>query len=355
MRIVPLVENTTKSELKAKHGLSLYIETRLHKILFDLGSDNTLFENAVKRNIDISKVDTVIISHGHFDHGGALKKFLDVNSSANIYVQKEAFEPHYSKTLLLKISVGIDSKSTHNRRERPIHGHRGGSRGRFYYRITTFEERPWDARDPHKTTFMTLKHAIRLSIWQRQKETPGVEKAPGVSSPQRKESGRSGRDDGELRFWVRPGHPYKAVTSISQAEALAHGLAHLHLLCGAMVRAVELDGIAALQDAVEDAFPSLIAGRVVDSPWVEVRGDDHGLARFVAPVDDGVDLLHHVARVTLSTQVLDEKQVVGEHAVEFALAFVERLLHEVHDVADIRLKRGEAEVDDAVGYRRGHI
>ena len=87
-------------------------------------------------------------------------------------------------------------KSTHNRRERPVYGHRGWSRGRFYYRITTFEGRPWDARDPHKTTFMALKHAIRLSIWRKQKETPGVEKAPGVSSPQRKESGRSGRDDG---------------------------------------------------------------------------------------------------------------------------------------------------------------
>lgn len=103
-----------------------------------------------------------------------------------------------------KYRVDLFDKSTHNRRERPIHGHRGGSRGRFYYRITTFEERPWDARDPHKTTFMTLKHAIRLSIWQRQKETPGVEKAPGVSSPQRKESGRSGRDDGELRFGYDP-------------------------------------------------------------------------------------------------------------------------------------------------------
>ena len=43
----------------------------------------------------------------------------------------------------------IQQKSTHNRRERPVYGHRGGSRGRFYYRITTFEERPWDARDPH--------------------------------------------------------------------------------------------------------------------------------------------------------------------------------------------------------------
>lgn len=63
---------------------------------------------------------------------------------------------------------GIDKynyeKSTHNRRERPVYGHRGGSRGRFYYRITTFEGRPWDARDPHKTTFMALSHAIRLSI-----------------------------------------------------------------------------------------------------------------------------------------------------------------------------------------------
>ncbi len=49
-----------------------------------------------------------------------------------------------------------------------------------------------------------MKHVIRLSIWQRQKETPGVEKAPGVSSPQRKESGRSGRDDGELRFGYDP-------------------------------------------------------------------------------------------------------------------------------------------------------
>lgn len=103
-----------------------------------------------------------------------------------------------------KYRVDLCDKSTHNRRERPVCGHRGRSRGPFYYRITTFGKGPWDARDPHKTTFMALKHVIRLSIWQRQKETPGVEKAPGVSSPQRKESGRSGRDDGELRFGYDP-------------------------------------------------------------------------------------------------------------------------------------------------------
>lgn len=108
MRIVSLVENTTNSELTAKHGLSLYIETRRHRILFDLGPDNTLFENAAKRGIDISTVDTVVISHGHADHGGALKKFLEINSQAAVYVQREAFEPHYSKVWFCKVPIGLD-------------------------------------------------------------------------------------------------------------------------------------------------------------------------------------------------------------------------------------------------------
>lgn len=108
MTITALVENTTKSELKAKHGLSLYIKTRKHKILFDLGPDNTLFDNAEKRDINLYEIDTVIISHGHADHGGALSKFLYINSIAKIYIQRKAFEPHYSKTFFLKFPVGLD-------------------------------------------------------------------------------------------------------------------------------------------------------------------------------------------------------------------------------------------------------
>lgn len=108
MRITALVENTSKCELKAKHGLSLYIETRRHKILFDLGPDRTLFDNAKKRNIDLTEIDTVILSHGHIDHGGALRDFLKMNAKAKVYVQRKAFEPHYSKTLFLKFPVGID-------------------------------------------------------------------------------------------------------------------------------------------------------------------------------------------------------------------------------------------------------
>lgn len=115
MKIISLVENTTKSGLQTRHGLSLYIKTRTHTILFDLGPDNTLFENAKKRDIDLSKVDIVVISHGHIDHGGALQRFLKINSSARIYVQKSAFVPHYSKFLLFKVPIGIDECLKDNR------------------------------------------------------------------------------------------------------------------------------------------------------------------------------------------------------------------------------------------------
>ncbi|HWR20207.1 MAG TPA: MBL fold metallo-hydrolase [Clostridia bacterium] len=110
MKITALVENQSNCELKATHGLSLYIETQKHKLLFDLGPDDTLFYNAKKQGVNLTKVDTVILSHGHMDHGGALREFLKINSTAKVYVQREAFEPHYSKLLFFKVNVGIDNK-----------------------------------------------------------------------------------------------------------------------------------------------------------------------------------------------------------------------------------------------------
>ncbi len=109
MVITALVENTSTGNFRAKHGLSLYIQTRQRRILFDLGPDNTLFENAQKLDIDLSAVDTVILSHGHVDHGGALAQFLKINHTAKVYVQKDAFAPHYSKLLFVKVPIGLDA------------------------------------------------------------------------------------------------------------------------------------------------------------------------------------------------------------------------------------------------------
>ena len=104
MKITALVENTASDDFTAAHGLSFYIETKSHKILFDLGPDDTVFENATKLDIDLSKIDTVIISHGHYDHGGALREFFGVNPRAKIYLQSSAFLPHFSGRRF----IGID-------------------------------------------------------------------------------------------------------------------------------------------------------------------------------------------------------------------------------------------------------
>lgn len=110
MILKTLVENTSvSSDFKNKHGLCFYIETDNHKILFDLGKNGLFLENAKKMGIDISDIDTVIISHGHIDHGGALKLFLENNHSAKVYIRDNAFYKHYTKFLGFKIDVGIDS------------------------------------------------------------------------------------------------------------------------------------------------------------------------------------------------------------------------------------------------------
>lgn len=77
MKIYTLIENIPfQDQYIAEHGLSLYIETKNHKILFDFGQSDIFIQNAKILGVDLSQVDIAILSHGHYDHGGGLKIFL---------------------------------------------------------------------------------------------------------------------------------------------------------------------------------------------------------------------------------------------------------------------------------------
>ena len=79
MKITALTENTSVNEnIGAEHGLSLYIETDGHKILFDMGQTDMFERNAKTLCIDLSEVDIAVLSHGHYDHGGGLARFLEI-------------------------------------------------------------------------------------------------------------------------------------------------------------------------------------------------------------------------------------------------------------------------------------
>ena len=114
MKITSLVENMSYvPDIGAEHGLSLYIETENCKILFDMGQTELFADNAVKLGVDLTAVDLAVLSHGHYDHGGGLKKFLKINSKAPVYLHKHAFEPHCNGT---EKYIGLDVSLKNNSR-----------------------------------------------------------------------------------------------------------------------------------------------------------------------------------------------------------------------------------------------
>jgi len=97
MKITSIIENTSNIGLPIEHGLSLFIQLENEKnVLFDMGQSSLFAENASRLGLCIADVDTAIISHGHYDHGGGLGTFLSLNEKANVYIHKDAFMPHYS-------------------------------------------------------------------------------------------------------------------------------------------------------------------------------------------------------------------------------------------------------------------
>ena len=109
VKIVVLLENTKESSnLKCKHGLSLYAETEAHKILFDMGPNALFLKNAEALGVDIADIDIAVISHSHVDHCGGLKCFLEKNQKAKIYIRPQAAEKHYVKVLGIPFYAGID-------------------------------------------------------------------------------------------------------------------------------------------------------------------------------------------------------------------------------------------------------
>ena len=96
MKITILVENTEGAcGTKAEHGLSVYVETSRHKLLSDTGASDAILNNADVLGVDLKQVDTLVLSHGHYDHCGGVLPFAQINPDAEIYLRKLADGAYY--------------------------------------------------------------------------------------------------------------------------------------------------------------------------------------------------------------------------------------------------------------------
>jgi 7,8-dihydropterin-6-yl-methyl-4-(beta-D-ribofuranosyl)aminobenzene 5'-phosphate synthase len=72
----------------AAHGLSCLITIRqgqeLKTLLFDTGPEDRTFEQNVSRlGVDLGQVEAIVPSHGHWDHGGAMLRALQIIRDRN--------------------------------------------------------------------------------------------------------------------------------------------------------------------------------------------------------------------------------------------------------------------------------
>ncbi|WP_430810596.1 MULTISPECIES: MBL fold metallo-hydrolase [unclassified Carboxylicivirga] len=108
MKLRTLIDNKqSKKQLKCEHGLSFLLETDEHIILFDVGQSDKFISNAQKMGVDLTKVDTVVLSHGHYDHTGGLPHFLRINKKARVLIHRSAFKERFSRSEVMIKENGI--------------------------------------------------------------------------------------------------------------------------------------------------------------------------------------------------------------------------------------------------------
>jgi 7,8-dihydropterin-6-yl-methyl-4-(beta-D-ribofuranosyl)aminobenzene 5'-phosphate synthase len=112
MQVTALIENKRlegRDDLRPEFGLSLHVETNESKILFDMGSSAAFADNAEVLGIPMSDVDVAVVSHHHFDHGGGLERFFELNDRATVHLREGPRVDRYFKAFgVIKRSIGLD-------------------------------------------------------------------------------------------------------------------------------------------------------------------------------------------------------------------------------------------------------
>ena len=112
MIVTTLIENTKqvgRDDLKAEHGLSLFVEWQDHTLLFDTGASGAFLPNARFLGVDVCRAEWVVISHHHYDHGGGLPALMASCSRATVYLHAaRAWGRWFRAFRVLKRPIGLD-------------------------------------------------------------------------------------------------------------------------------------------------------------------------------------------------------------------------------------------------------
>ena len=96
IKITTLSENTANYGFFAEWGLSILVEVDELRIMVDTGLSTSVVHNAVSLGIDLSKIDRIVLSHGHADHTGGLHQVLKLTGGVEIIAHPDIWAPKYT-------------------------------------------------------------------------------------------------------------------------------------------------------------------------------------------------------------------------------------------------------------------
>lgn len=95
-RLKIVVDNQAAAGMAAEHGLAIWVEHNGRRILFDTGQGKALRPNAELTRNDPANVDLLVLSHGHYDHTGAIDYVLQQNPSIAVFAHPAVLSQRYS-------------------------------------------------------------------------------------------------------------------------------------------------------------------------------------------------------------------------------------------------------------------
>lgn len=96
VRLTILVDNVAQNGCLGEHGFAMCIELGDRRILMDTGQGSALAANIQVLGLESVPFDDLVLSHGHYDHTGAVPWVLSHASGSQLWCHPGVVEPRYS-------------------------------------------------------------------------------------------------------------------------------------------------------------------------------------------------------------------------------------------------------------------